>query len=135
MSDLETIIVNASVEVDDDALTVEGNSLAFTEGQGEQTLRAASRGGRIVMVASDDITTHVGKIKFEMPSSVASINIARDIKARGVGRVVRVSGIDSQGNRLGRTMTQAVLTSDPEKVVQNEGKFVLEFSGAPLTPS
>lgn len=135
MADLETIIVDASVEVDDDALTVEGNTLMFVEGQGDTSLRAASRGGRIVMVASDDITTRVGKIKFEMPASVASINIARDIKARGVGRVLRISGTDSQGNRLGRTMTQAAMTNDPEKGIQNEGKLVLEFSGAPLTPS
>lgn len=135
MSDLEIVLVNASVEVDDETVTIEGDSLSLKEGQGGDSVKAASRGSRVVIVASKDITTRVGMIKFEMPASIASMNLARDIKARGPGRVVRISGTDEQGNVLGRTMTQGVMTNDPEKAIQNEGKVALEFSGAPLTPS
>lgn len=135
MADQELILVDASVEVDDENLTVEGNTLVLVEGQGTVTTKAATRGGRVVAVHSADITTKVGMIKFEMPASVTAINLARDIKARGAGRVVRVSGLDAQGNRLGRTLTQGVMTNDPEKAIQNEGKVPVEFSGAPLTAS
>jgi hypothetical protein len=134
-ADQEIILTNASVEVDDEAVTVEGGTLTFVEGQGTVTTKAATRGGVVVPVHSEDITTKVGMVKFEMPASVASLNLSRDIKARGAGRVVRISGLDPQGNRLGRTLAQAVMSNDPEKGVQNEGKVPMEFSGAPLTAS
>ncbi len=131
----EIILVDASIEVDDEPMTVEGNTIAFVEGQGTSSVTAASRGGKPVVVISEDITTKVGSIKFEMPASVSSNNLARDIKARGAGRVVRVSGTDADGNRLGRTMTQGIMTNDPEKAIQNEGKIPMEFMGAPLAAS
>lgn len=135
MADQELILVDASVEVDDETVTIEGNTLVLVEGQGTFSTKAATKGGRVVAVHSEDITTKVGMIKFEMPASVVSMNLARDFKALGAGRVVRVSGTDAQGNRLGRTLTQGVMTNDPEKAIQNEGKIPIEFSGAPLTAS
>jgi len=135
MADQEIILVDASIEVDDETVTVEGNTVVIVEGQGESTVKAASNGGRPVVVVSEDITTKIGMVKFEMPGSVASMNLSRDFKARGAGRVVRVSGTDPQGNRLGRTLTQGIMTNDPEKAIQNEGKLSVEFSGAPLAAS
>lgn len=135
MADQEIILVSASVEIDDETVTVEGNTLVIVEGQGSSTVKAATKGGRIVAVVSEDVTTKIGMVKFEMPASIASMNLARDIKARGPGRVVRVSGLDGQGNRLGRTLTQGVMVNDPEKAIQNEGKIAIEFAGAPLTAS
>jgi len=135
MADSEIILVDASVEVDDEAVTVESNTIVLMEGQGESTVKAASRGGRPVVVISEDISTKIGKIKFEMPASVNSSNLSRDFKARGAGRVVRISGTDSAGNRLGRTLTQGIMVNDPEKAIQNEGKVPIEFEGAPLTAS
>lgn len=135
MADQEIILVDASVEVDDETLTIESNTIVLVEGQGTTTTRAATKGGRIVAVHSEDISTKVGMVKFEMPASVTSLNFARDIKARGAGRVVKVSGTDAAGNRLGRTLTQGVMTNDPDKAIQNEGKVAIEFSGAPLIAS
>lgn len=135
MADSEIILVDASVEVDDEAITVEANTIVLVEGQGESTVKAASRGGRPVMVISEDISGKVGMVKFEMPASVASNNLAREFKSRGAGRVVRVSGTDAAGNRLGRVLTQGVMTNDPEKAIQSEGKIPIEFSGAPLAAS
>ena len=135
MADQEIILVDASVEVDDETVTLEGGTLVIVEGQGTVTTKAASNGGRVVVVHSEDLTSKIGMVKFEMPASVASLNLARDIKALGAGRVVRVSGSDAQGNRLGRTLTQGVMTNDPEKAIQNEGKVPIEFSGAPLVVS
>lgn len=135
MADQEIILVDASIEVDDETVTVEGNTIVIVEGQGTFTTKGATKGGRIVAVHSEDITTKVGMIKFEMPASVSSMNLIRDFKALGPGRVVRVSGTDAAGNRLGRTLTQGVMSNDPEKAIQNEGKIPVEFSGAPLIMS
>ena len=131
----EIILVDASIEVDDETVSVEGNTIVIVEGQGETTVKAASKGGVPVIVSSQDITTRIGMVKFEMPASVESMNLSRDFKARGAGRVVRVSGTDAAGNRLGRTLTQGVMTNDPEKAIQSEGKIPVEFSGAPLAAS
>lgn len=131
----EIILVDASVEVDDETVSVEANTIVIVEGQGETSVKAASKGGVPVIVSSQDISTKIGMIKFEMPASVNSMNLARDFKARGSGRVVRVSGTDAAGNRLGRTLTQGIMTNDPEKAIQNEGKVPIEFHGAPLAAS
>ena len=135
MADSQIILVDASVEVDDEAITIEGNTIVLVEGQGESTAKAASRGGKPVIVISEDITMKIGMVKFEMPGTVESINKSRDFKALGAGRVVRVSGLDAAGNRMGRTLTQGIMTNDPEKAIQNEGKIAVEFSGAPLAVS
>lgn len=135
MAESQIILVDASVEVDDEPVTIEGNTISYVEGLGEAAVKAASRGGRPVIVISEDITTKIGMIKFEMPATVASANTSRDFRALGAGRVVRISGTDPAGNRLGRTLTQGIMTNDPEKAIQNEGKIPIEFMGAPLTVS
>lgn len=129
----EIILTNVSIEVDDEAVTIEGNTVVLVEGQGESTVKMASRGGLPVPVISEDITMKIGMVKFEMPATINSMNVSRDFKALGAGRVVRVSGIDPAGNRLSRTLSQGIMTNDPEKAIQNEGKIPIEFSGAPLT--
>ncbi len=132
MADQEIILVDASVEVDDETVTLEGNTLEVVEGQGSATTKAATNGGRVVAVHSEDVTTKVGMIKFEMPASINSMNVSRDFKARGAGRVIRVSGTDAQGNRMGRVMRQGLMVTDPPKAIQNEGTIEVEFHGAPL---
>lgn len=131
----QIILVDASVEVDDEALPVVGNTIAYTEGLGESSVTAATQGGKPIVVASQDVTTKISMIKFEVPSSVQMMNATRDIGARGFGRVVRLSGTDPAGNRLGRTFKSALLITDPEKSVQNEGTIPLEFKAAPAIPS
>lgn len=135
MAQSEIILTDASIEVDDETITVEGNTIVIVEGLGESTVKAATNGGRPIVVVSKDITTKIGMVKFEMPASIKSMNLARDFAARGAGRVVRVTGLDPAGNRLGRVLSQGVMTNDPEKAIQSEGKVPIEFSGAPLAAS
>ena len=55
----QIVLVDASVEVDDEAYPVIGNTIVFTEGNGETSITAASQGGRSILVASQDVTTIV----------------------------------------------------------------------------
>jgi hypothetical protein len=132
MADQQIILVDASVEVDDVAWTLKGNTLKFKEGQGEYTTTGATKGGRAAIVHSMDINTRVSEISFETPASVDSMDLTRDTKALGPGRVVVISGMDGVGNRMSRTMTQGVMSDDPEKTIQNEGMIAVTFRGAPL---
>ena len=135
MSDSEVILVNVSVEVDDEPITVVGDTVTFKEGLGERSVTAASKGGNPVIIISDDLTTRIGEVMFEMPSTIESMNVSRDFSNRGIGRVVRMSGTTTDGKRMGRTLTQAVMVNDPEKQVQNEGTLKVEFKGAALVTS
>lgn len=132
MSQTEVILVDAAVEINNQPVTIEGNTISFVEGQGTSSVKAATRAGATVMVASQDVTTRVAMIKFEMPASIQSTEQSRLFKALGVGLLVRISGQDSQGNIFARTMRSGVMTNDPEKAIQNEGKIPIEISGCPL---
>jgi len=131
----QIILVDASVSIDDEAFPVKGNTLSFTEGLGESSVEAATQGGKTILIVSQDVTTRVSMVKFEVPTSIDMMNKTRDIAAKGAGRTVRVSGSDPAGNRLGRTFKSAIMVTDPEKSIQNEGSIPLEFKAAPAVPS
>ncbi len=131
----QIILVDASVEVDDEAFPIKGNTLSFTEGLGESSVEAATQGGKTILIVSQDVTTRKSMVKFEVPTSVEMMNKSRDIAAKGPGRTVRISGTDPAGNRLGRTFKSAIMVTDPEKSIQNEGSIPLEFNAAPAIPS
>lgn len=128
----EIILTSAAIEVDDETVTVEGNTISFIEGIGESTVKAATNGGKPVMVISSDETTKVGCIKFSMPATIQANNDSRNWAALGAGRTVRVTGIDPAGNRLARTLRDGIMVTDPEKQIQNEGTLEVEFKGSPL---
>lgn len=140
MAEAEIELVDASIEIEsptfNGTVTVRGNTVTVKEGTGEVTVEAATNGGVPVMVHSRDVTTKVGMVKFEMPGSVKSHDIARSIALSPLGTVVaRVSGTDDAGNRYGRTLRQGSMTNDPDKAIQQGGNVPIEMSGAPLTQS
>lgn len=132
----EIILVDVSVEVNDQTIAVEGNTVVLNEGTGTVTVKAATQGGKPVMVVSEDVTSKVGMVKFDIPSTVNGLNASRDwaVFKKGAS-VVRVSGTDPAGNRMGRTLMQGTMTNDPDKAIQNDGKISIEFSGLPLVQS
>lgn len=140
MAEAEIELVDASIEIESSTfngtVTVRGSTITVKEGTGEVTTEAATNAGQPVMVHSQDITTKVGMVKFEMPGSVKSHDIARSIALSPLGTIVaRVSGTDAAGNRYGRTLRQGAMTNDPDKAIQTGGNIPIELSGAPLAQS
>ena len=45
----QIILTDVSVEVDDNAWPVKGNSLSYTEGLGESSVESATQGGRLFL--------------------------------------------------------------------------------------
>ena len=131
----QIILTDASVEVEDEAWPIIGNSVTYTEGLGDKTLIALTQGGKPVMCVSQDVTTRKSMIKFEVPSSIEMMDKTRDTQVKGFGLVIRISGTDAAGNRLGRTFRSAVHTNDPEKAIKNDGTIALEFASSPAVPS
>jgi len=122
---------SAQVLVNNDVVAIIPNSLTFTEGLGEQSVRAASAGGsQTEQVFSDNVETRYSTVKFEIPSTVENIDKAKDWKANKNQNLIQISGRTSDG-RLTRTFTQAALLTDYEIPLSNDGNITLEWRANP----
>lgn len=116
-----------SVTVDNTILPIMPNSVIYTEGFGEQTVRVqSSGGGSVQQVVSTNLETALSSFKCTVLNTVANINFIRQIKSTGAPHVV--TWFDS-GVGFTRTMEQAVLVNDYEVNLSSDGNIALEFKG------
>ena len=119
---------DAAVLVNDEVVAIVANSLKFTEGFGEQTVRAASVGGGATeQVYSRDIESALSKVMFELHTTPANISLARSWKALANANVVAIAGSTTEGD-VTRTFTQAAMVNDPELEIGSEGMIAVEFA-------
>ena len=118
---------DATVLVNDEVVGIIPNTLKYTEGFGEQKVRAMSIGGGAVeQVFSRDVESALSKITFDMPTTSENIALARTWKANGNLNVVQIAGKTAEGD-MTRTFTQAAMTGDPEIEISTEGVINVEF--------
>ncbi len=118
---------DAAVLVNDEVVAIVPNSLKYTEGFGEQNIRAASVGGGAVeQVYSQDLETALSKAMFDIHTTPSNVKLARSWKSNGNQNVVQIAGKTSEGT-LTRTFTQAAMTGDPEIEIASEGVINIEF--------
>lgn len=116
-----------SVTVDNTILPIMPNSVVYTEGFGEQTVRVqSSGGGSVQQVVSTNLETALSSFKCTVLNTVANINFIRQIKSTGAPHVV--TWFDSAVG-FTRTMEQAVLVNDYEVNLSSDGNIALEFKG------
>jgi hypothetical protein len=122
---------NPQVLVNNDVVAVIPNTVTFTEGLGEQTIRAASAGGaQTEQVYSDNIEMRYSTVKFELPPTVENIAKAREWKVNKNQNLIQISGRTAEG-RVTRTFSQAALLSDYEVPLTNDGNITLEWRANP----
>jgi hypothetical protein len=122
---------NAQVLVNNDVVAIIPNTLTFTEGLGEQNIRAASSGGsQTEQVFSDNIEMRYSTVKFEIPSTVENIEKAKDWKVNKNQNLIQVSGRTTDG-KLTRTFSQAALLTDYEVPLTSDGNITLEWRANP----
>jgi hypothetical protein len=120
---------DATVLVNDEVAAIVPNSLKFTEGFGEQDVRAASVGGGAVeQVYSNNVETALSKVMFDLHVTPQNIALARSWKAGKNRNVVAIAGSTDDGD-VTRTVTQAAMTNDPEVEIASEGVLSVEFMG------
>ena len=120
-------LTDAAVLVNDEAVGIIPNSLSFTEGLGEQKIRAVSIGGGATeQVFANDLETNYSMVKFEMPTTPENVTLARSWKTNGNGNVVAIAGETPEG-QLTRTFTQAALTADYEVPIGTEANISIEM--------
>ena len=118
---------DAAVLVNNEAVAIMPNSLMYTEGLGEQTMRAASVGnGKTEQVYSANVESNFSRVKFELPTTPENIRLAREWKANRNQNVVQIAGSTPEGE-VTRTFTAAALTADYEVGIGSETTIPVEF--------
>jgi len=126
-----TQVANPTITVNNNVVATNPNSVAYTEGFGEQNVRAASGGGgQIEQIYSENIETNFSMIKFELPATVGNIALAREWKANTNQNLVQMTGRTADGD-VSRTFTQASLLTDYEVALGSDTNIAIEFRANP----
>ena len=124
-------VANAAVQVNNNTVSIIPNTLVYTEGFGEQEIKAASAGGgQVEQIFSDNIETNFSMVKFDIFATTENIAIARGWKAAKNQNLVQFAGRTADGN-VTRTFTQAAILNDYEIELGSDGKISLEFKANP----
>lgn len=122
---------DATVLANNEAIAIEPNTLKFTEGGGEQKMRAASvGGGKAEQVYSKDMEGRFSKLMFELPSTPEMIELVRSWKFNDNQNVFQIAGSTSEGE-LARTFTQAAILNNYEVEIGSETTINVEISSNP----
>lgn len=121
-------LANPLITVNNDPVAVTPNTVMYTEGLGEQTLRAASLGGgQVEPIYAENIESNFSAVSFEMPSTIPNIAKARQWKANGDQNVVTITGTTPDGT-LTRTFQRAAILNNYPVNLGNETNVPIEFS-------
>lgn len=121
---------NVQLSINNDVVGHVANTVTYTEGFGEQQVRAESiGGGRVNQVYSDNVEGKFSTVKFSVMPHIQNIEKARDWKVNRNQNVVEISGRTDDGEILSRTITQAALINDYEVAIGSDTNIDLEFMG------
>jgi hypothetical protein len=126
-----TRIADAEVRVNNEIWPIVPGSVEFTEGQGEQSIEAASTGGGgVEQIYTYDVTTNFSMVKFDVFPTPQTLKDSKIIKSNRNNNVVELAASTVDGN-FTRTFTQAAVLNDPEKKLGVDGTFSMEFKANP----
>ena len=128
---MATQLADAAVRVNNELWAVVPNSVVFTEGQGEQEIKAASvGGGGVEQIFVNNIESNFSMVRCEVYSTVDSIRDVKAVKANLNQNVVQIEGATPEG-RITRSFTQAAILNDPEKALGTDTTITVEFKANP----
>lgn len=131
---MSTALANPQVTVNNVSVSIKPGTLDYTEGFGEQIVRAASTGGGgIEQIFADDITDNFSVVKFALDPTIKNMNLARSWKSRPGEIVITVTGKDGDGGTFSRTFAAASLTNDYNVPLGPTTQIDLEFKSKPAT--
>lgn len=126
---MPTQIADATLLVNNEVIGYLPNTLKFTEGLGEQNMRAVSvGGGSIEQVYSQNLETSFADISFELPVTKEMIELARTWKLNGNENVVQIVAENADG-AIDKTFTGCALTGNYEVELGAETSITIEMMG------
>lgn len=118
---------DATFIVNDEVVLTIPNSISFTEGLGEQNMKAGSIGGGAVeAIYSNDLQSAFSMVKADVPSTPENIDLARKWKLNRNNNVVQIVGETLEGT-VTRTFARAALTTNYEIGIGSESAITIEF--------
>jgi len=126
-------LTDAAVIANNEVVGVIPNSVSFTEGFGEQVVRAVSiGGGKVEQVYARNLETNFGTLKFSLPTTPENVRLARQWKTNGNQNVFQIAGSTPEGT-VTRTFTGAALCNDYEVPIGTEANIEIEIkANAPI---
>lgn len=126
------VISDPSIVVNNEPVGIVPGSVKFTEGLGEQKMRAMSTGnGNVEQVYSRDVSTQFSRVKFSLYNDINSVENARKWKKNLNSNVIVLTGKDPSGKTITRTFSKAALIPDYEVELSSDSTFELEFTSSP----
>lgn len=128
---MSTALANPTVVVNNVTIAVVPNSVKYTEGLGEQNMRAASSGGGSVeQVFSRNIENNFSMVSFSVFNSPANIATARVWKTNENQNVISISGTvtdNGVSSTFSRSFTNAAILNNYEVNLGADTEIELEF--------
>ena len=122
---------DATFIVNNESVATMPNTISFTEGLGEQSMKAASIGGGAVEpIYSNNIESNFSMVKCEIPSTPENIELVKGWKLNRNNNVVQVVGETTEGT-LTRTFARAAITNDYEVGIGTDSSIPVEFKATP----
>ncbi len=132
---MAVVLANPQVVVNNISLAIKANSLDFTEGFGEQIVRAASAGGAsVVQILADNIEDNFSEVKFSLEPTIDNINNARVWKSNPGQNVISVTGTVTDGTTeqtFSRTFSKASITNNYSVMLGADTSVDLEWKSEP----
>ena len=114
-----------AVYVNNSNVPIMPNTVVYTEGLGEDSVKAASTGGGgIELLSSKNVEDNYSKVAFSIPATKENIELALVWKNNGSENVVALVS----ENDFTRTFTRATLITNYDVNLQSDGQIDLEFS-------
>lgn len=126
----EKLLSNITLQVNGVVVAYVPNTLTSINGRGERKIMTLTGGGASLKhVFSEDITTRMGKISFQVVSTAFDIQNVNAWQDNGFNNVVVLSDVET-GYSL--TMQKATIVNDPEFSYSADGVISVEFQGTPI---
>lgn len=124
-------LTDAAVIANNEVVAIIANSLKYTEGFGEQTMRAASiGGGKTEPIYANDVETSLSDLMFELPTTPENIALVRSWKANTNQNAFQIAGSTPEGE-VTRTFTQAAVLNNYEVGIGSETSIPVEIKSNP----
>lgn len=127
---MSTQLNNVFIRINNEQIAYTADSLKFSLGKGEASMRSATAGGdQVDVIFSQDLSSLVGKVSFAMPATEENIAYVRKTKNNRNQNVVELVG--ATGSSFTVTFGGMAIVNDPEYNLSSDGNIDLEFHGNP----
>lgn len=124
---MATQLADALLQVNNESVAYIPNTLKYTEGLGEQSIRAASLGGgQVEQIYSNNIEMNFSTISFDMPATKENIDLAREWKTKRNQNGVVIAGSTPEGD-ITKSFERAAILNDYEVALGSDTNITIEF--------